>query len=117
MPPRPSPPAGKPRRRSTPVMPGGWIWVVILAMVVGIFLFTNMNSGGTIKYSDFVRMVMDPELSRHLKKVTFVGTDHIKGEVDDKNNLPDDIKQHMSNNHFSTLKPQIDDKQISEKLN
>src|SRR5947209_15792580 len=94
MPPRQTPPpTGKQRRRQGPVMPGSWIWLVMLAMIVGMLLFTSMSNSGTIDYSDFWKLVFDEKLSKDLSKITYQGSDQIIGELTTTENLPEDLKK------------------------
>lgn len=117
MPPRPNPPSGKPRRRPAPVMPGGWIWLIIIAMIAGMIFLGTFPSSGTIHWSDFLRLIDTAELSQHLKKLTFVNNDRIEGEVDDKNALPDDIKRQLSGNSFMVRLIPLEDKTVTERIN
>jgi cell division protease FtsH len=104
MPPRPSPPPNtKPRRRPGPSMPGGWIWLVFLALAVSMLLLYSNNSAGQIDYSDFVKLVMKDDLNVHLKKLSFSGSDQVLGEVDDKSKLPEDLQKKLSGNTFKVL--------------
>jgi cell division protease FtsH len=121
MPPRPSPPpAGNPRRRPAPNVPSGWIWVLMLLMVVCIFwMMQEWTSNSTIDYSDFLKLADDHKLA----KVTFVGAERIVGEVKDSNDLPKSIKdpdalrKRLHNNKFTTLKPErIEIQKLIEKL-
>src|SRR4051812_17342533 len=106
MPPRPNTPPSNARRRQGPAMSGGWIWLVILATVVGmLFLTQELGTTGTINYSDFVKLARANKIS----KVTYVGTDRIIGEVKD----PEDAevkKLKLRGNKFTTLMPPFEDK-------
>src|SRR5881409_2781602 len=82
MPPRQSPPPpGSARRRPAPVIPGGWIWLLLLLAVFGAILLFRETSTQEINPTDFLKLVDEKKIS----KVTFVGTDHIVGEVKDAN--------------------------------
>src|ERR1051326_228254 len=118
MPPRPLPPDAKPpRRRPGPSLPGGWILVLFL-MVLGVFIFTQISGTGNLEYGDFVRLVFDSKSNWNLKKVTFVGTERIQGEVRDRSALPEDVQKYVSSSgQFNTIKPPLDDKALSEQLN
>src|SRR6266702_2267418 len=91
MPPRQTPPTppGTPRRRPGPAVPTGWVWLILLAMVLMALWFTagEAASLSPIDYSDFYKLITDKKISR----VTFVGNDKIMGEVKDANNLPTTI--------------------------
>jgi len=99
-------------------MPGGWIWLVILALVLGMIFLAWNSDRGTIPYSAFLRLVYEPELNKHLKKVIFIGTDRIQGEVDSSDDLPDEIKNKIrSNNQFTTSRmPFNEDRDLEEQL-
>ncbi len=98
MPPRQSPnPPRTPRRRPGPVMPGGWVWLVLLMVVVGVmFLVGDLNGPPTISYSDF-RELIDQNL---VEKVVIQG-DTAKGQLNEKevSKVPQKIAQEL---HGST---------------
>jgi cell division protease FtsH len=78
---RPSPPTpGNPRRRPGPVMPSGWVWLVILAMAVATFWAMNEYQSPTvISYKEFTNL-----LDRGLvKKITIEGK-NLTGELNEK---------------------------------
>ena len=76
-PPGPKPPAPK---RGSPLLPGGWIALVVLAVVAFAFL-TFGNRYREIDYSRFTELRDAGEL----KSVTLLGTDRAEGEVRDPN--------------------------------
>src|SRR5262249_46023939 len=117
MPPRSTPPPANkpPRRRPVTVMPGSWIWLVILAMLVGMLLLTSFGNSGTIAYSDFLKLIKD----KNLTKITFVGNDRVLGEVKDleAETLPEDVKTKLRNNKkFTTLLPPGENKDLRENI-
>ncbi|MCI0463422.1 MAG: ATP-dependent zinc metalloprotease FtsH [Gemmataceae bacterium] len=81
-------------------MPGGWVWLVILLMVVGMLLFTQEFSGSTIDYSDFYRLVETGKVS----KVTFLGNERLLGEVKDATD-PEVQKLKLRGGKFTTFLP------------
>ncbi len=99
----PQPPAN-PRRRPGPAVPTGWIWLVLLAMVLLALWFAGSDTANLpyIDYSDFLKLVA----GKDLKHVTFVGADRIVGEVNDVDHLPDTItnqdkfREHLSHGKF-----------------
>jgi cell division protease FtsH len=110
MPPRQTPPQpGNSRRRPGPAVPTGWVWLVLLAMVLLALWFAGGEAANLspIDYSDFYKLIADKKVSR----VTFVGTDKIVGEVKDSANLPasianpDEFRKHLHNNKFTTIRP------------
>jgi cell division protease FtsH len=99
-------------------MPGGWIWVVILAMVVGMLLINSMSAGSSMQWDEFWRLITNPKYSEHLRKLTFVGDDRIEGEVDDQKQLPDDLQNHIHANRFRVKRlPLKDEREFEEAIN
>lgn len=83
MPPRSSPPpAGKPRRRPAPVMPGSWIWLVLLAFLVGVFIYGSFTTTPGVDFSEFLKLINDDKNAAYVKKITFSGTRRIIVELD-----------------------------------
>jgi cell division protease FtsH len=110
MPPSPSPPpAPRPRRRPAPPVTTSWIWIAGLAVLIGLTVLILYYNAGTISYSDFVKLVYQPELSKHLKKITLFGPERIYGEVDDPDALPKEIRDKLSEKYFKTLRPPLED--------
>jgi cell division protease FtsH len=82
MPPRSSPPpSGKPRRRPAPVMPGSWIWLVLLAILIGLLFFSAFNGTQQADYSEFARLINNPDNIPYLKKIIFQGTRNVTVEL------------------------------------
>jgi cell division protease FtsH len=116
MPPRQTPPPPpNPRRRQGPAAPGGWVWLVLLAMILMMVWYTRDQFSGiqAIDYSDFQKLAE----AGKLKKVTFVGPDKIIGEVKDANDLtpdlkdPEEFRKRLHDGKFSTLRPDKNDPQ------
>src|SRR5437016_6159661 len=114
MPPRTPPPSAKPRRRRPgPALPSSWIWLVILLTIIGMFIFATLSSEG-IGFNQLLALVEDPQLTSAVKRVTFLGTDKITGEVDVKK-IPDDpkyneIRKKLGNGKFSMHQPPKEDR-------
>src|SRR5262249_23011323 len=116
MPPPSSPPSGKPRRRPGPVMPGGWIWVVILGLLIAIFMFTSFAST-PVTCDEFVKLVYDSEYSENLSQVVFVDSEPIVGELKNAENVPEEMKAKLHGSQkFMTLRPPGEDKQLTDRL-
>jgi cell division protease FtsH len=106
-PPREQPSPNKNRRRPE-VMPGGWLWLVILVLLVGIlWMALGFGSGNEIPYGDFLKL-----LHAHvITKVTVVGKDNpvIQGELDrdklDKDPSLKDIREKIKGTKFSVKVP------------
>jgi cell division protease FtsH len=74
-------------------MPGGWLWLVILLVIIGFLYFTfGLPSAGLVDYTDFMKVAKDGLFT----KVTIIGNDRAIGEVNkekfDKAKLKDEIK-------------------------
>src|SRR6516165_8471730 len=110
MPPRQTPPpTGKPRRRSSPTMPGSWIWLVILGAVLLMLLVSNLNNAKKLDWGDFTRIVLDekPDYAKDVAKIILVGNDRINVELKSLEDLPEDIKAKLGNaKEFWVARPQ-----------
>src|SRR5712692_1804644 len=111
------PPAGQPRRRQGPVMPSGWLWLVLLGMGMFMVWMWEATTSNPVDYSDLLNLAEAKQLS----KVTFVSREgKINGELRDK--LPDDFKNRkelekkIHNNRFVTLYPHSTTDALAEKL-
>ena len=130
MPPRSTPPpSGKPRRRPAPVMPGSWIWLVLLAILLGLFLVPSLSSPQQVDYSEFSKLINNADNIPYLKKITFQGTRRVNVELDydakvpgkEGQDRPKDVEalRHTlhGTNKFTTTLPPLEMPQLSEKLN
>ena len=114
---RQTPPStGKQRRRPSPAMPGSWIWLVMLAMVVGMLVLNSFSNSGAISYSKFLKLVYDDKYSQNLSKLNFVGAERIQGEVKNTEDLPEDLRGPLSGKKFVTLRPPLEDPDLMERL-
>src|SRR6516164_4837920 len=87
-----------PRRRPAPVMPGGWMWLVLIVTVV-IMLFVVNNDGGIIGYSDFLQQVD----KGNVDKVVFHGdSSRVTGEFKKLDDLPESVRNQVrKDNRFT----------------
>src|SRR5262245_35675112 len=82
---QPNPPNRSRRRQD--VMPGGWLWLVLLILLVLVLLMTfGFGSATVISYSQFMELAKEgsSEKSKEntiIKKVVFIGSDRIEGEL------------------------------------
>jgi cell division protease FtsH len=101
-----------PRRRQGPAMPGGWIWVVVLGIVLLILLpFAPFAETVTIKWSDFVDLVEN----KHVANVVILGNETVRGEIkkEDVEQLPENLqKQFKGSTTFEALVPQVGKDQL-----
>ena len=86
MPPRTTPPAGKPRRPARPPVSGAWIWMVIGLLLVAMLLWNTSNNSVEIPYSSFALLLKNnPD---NVKQLSFAANDRILGELRDAGNIP-----------------------------
>jgi len=87
-------------------MGGNLIWVIVLALLVGWFLFSSgVGNGGTIEWGEFWTLLQKGKL----KKVIIVG-DHINGEVvDNIDDLPDSVKTKLRKKMFTVQQLRLED--------
>ena len=54
-------------RRRQDTMPGGWLWIVVLLLLaVVLWITVGGSTTGTLEYSDFLKLVNNQKLSKHL---------------------------------------------------
>jgi cell division protease FtsH len=85
-------------------MPGGWLWLVILLLLVGILLLAfNFGGGNTIDYSEFTDLLQKGDV----ESVTLIGKDPliIKGKVKEGADLGEALKKKLRNGEFTTTVP------------
>src|SRR5262249_42283906 len=128
MPPRSSPPpAGKPRRRPAPVMPGSWIWLVLLGALVVLMIFHSLGNTPRVEFSEFLKLVYSKEDVKYIKKITIHGDRGITVELDydrkpeGQDTLPSDLaelraKKLHGGNKFTTGVWPLEDPGLAEKL-
>jgi cell division protease FtsH len=120
MPPRQSPPpAGQPRRRQAPVMPSGWLWLVLLGLGIFMVWMWEGLSSNPVEYSDLLNLAEAKQLS----KVTFIsGEEKVIVEVKEPLQLPSTIKnkdeflKKIRNGRFVTYYPDREPDRLSAKL-
>ncbi len=74
-----STPPGPTPKRASPLLPGGWVALVVLS-VLAVMYFTY-NPHREITYSEFGSLIN----SGQIKKVVLIGSDRLEGEVRDPN--------------------------------
>jgi cell division protease FtsH len=110
-PPREQPSPSNKNRRRPEVMPGGWLWLVILALLVGILYFALVPPKNSIEYRDFLTLLQDG----YVKSITTVGKDpvQINGEVykEKIKNLKDEtLRDKISSGKFTTKVPPTEER-------
>jgi len=87
-------------------MPGGWLWVVILMVLVGILYFTlGLPSAGLVDYPEFMEVAKADVFT----KVTIIGSDRAIGDVSkeklEKAKIRDEIKNQVRGGRLATNIP------------
>ena len=85
------------RRRRPDVMPGGWLWLVILVLLVGIlWMALGIGGGNTISYDQFINLVEEGKVA----KIVAVGkgneTATIQGELKEGVKKSEALKKQIS---------------------
>ncbi len=106
----PPPQGGKPRRRPQPAVGGNWIWLVILLVLGGMFLFQSINPGGTLEWSEFYSLLEKGQL----KQIVLIGTERINGEVKNPEDVPQDVRKKLRNGKFTVQRLRADDRKLVE---
>jgi cell division protease FtsH len=111
----PTPPnSTKPPRRPplSPTLPGGWIWLLILAGVLILFFASPLwPKSESVPYGVFKDQLLRHDNVTNVK----ISTSSITGEFKDAKPLPEDIAK-RSSLKFTTLKPIIDDNELIKQL-
>ena len=121
-PPTPNPtPGGKPRRRPAPGMGGNWLLVAIVICVIALFAYGfNVGTTNALEWGDFISLISNKDAPTFLKKVVFVGTSRVSGELVDNAKLPEDLAYlapKLKSGRFTVQKLQtIEDKALQERL-
>lgn len=95
MPPRqPNGPQKNVRKKPAPVMPGGWMWLVLLIAVV-MMLFFVITDGTQISMSEFIGLIESDNIADAKIHVN----DRVVGTVKDrtKESIPEDIRKKIRN--------------------
>jgi cell division protease FtsH len=103
-------------------MPGSWIWLVLLAILIGLFFLPTLSSPQPVDYSDFLKLINNDEDIPYISKITFQGTRRVTVELNykDEQKRPDEIealrRKLGGSNKFSTTMPPIEMTNLNEKL-
>src|SRR5262249_44111055 len=93
------------RGRRQEVMPGGWLWLVILLLLVGILYFTlGIGQAGLIAYSDFLQLLKDGKV----EYVELIGPKYLVGDLKKDAKLSDDLRKQIRSNRFTANVPEAE---------
>jgi hypothetical protein len=99
---KPTPPAPPASKKASPVVPGGWIALALLAFVAGMLLLYDPTPK-LITYTEFRKLAETGQI----KKFTLVGKDRARGEV--RNPESDALKPlKLQGGEFSVMLPASD---------
>ncbi len=102
---QPQSPPPNPRRPS-PLIPGGWIALIVLT-VLSVVYFTY-NPHREITYSEFTSLID----AGQVKRIALIGSDRAEGEVRDPNaEIVKALQTKLSNGKFSVNLPHVTDQQ------
>jgi cell division protease FtsH len=87
-------------------MPGGWVWLVLLATVIVMLYLVDIGASPTIDYSDLTTLVQQKAIA----KVTFLSNDRLVGELKPDAPVPDDIRKKLGKNTKFTVNIPMEDK-------
>lgn len=83
--------SGKPpKKRSFSNISGNLGWLVILFLLLVLLFSSSVGNNNTVLYSDFVKLMLDEEDSKKIRKITFIGVDRISVDVIDPENIKDE---------------------------
>jgi cell division protease FtsH len=77
----PQPPSGNAPgpKKASPLLPGGWVILVVLTVLA--IVYVTASQAREIEYSQFNELINTGQV----KKIVFIGTDRVEGEVRDPN--------------------------------
>ena len=83
--------SGKPpKKRSFSNISGNLGWLVILFLLLVLLFSSSVGNNNTVLYSDFVKLMLDDEDSKKIRKITFIGVDRISVDVNDHESIKDE---------------------------
>ena len=104
--------SGKPpKKRSFSNISGNLGWLVILFLLLVLLFSSSVGNNNTVLYSDFVKLMLDEEDSKKIRKITFIGVDRISVDVNDHENIKDErLKQKAgTRGKFTVNRAKLDD--------
>jgi cell division protease FtsH len=97
-------------------MPGGWLWLVILVLLVGILYLTlGFGNSNAIDYTEFTTLLEEGKI----ESITVINSSppKIVGEIKKDAKLSEDLEKKIKNRKFSTEVPKYDEQSgLSQKI-
>ncbi len=104
--------SGKPpKKRSFSNISGNLGWLVILFLLLVLLFSSSVGNNNTVLYSDFVKLMLDEEDSKKIRKITFIGVDRISVDVNDHENIKDERLKEKAGTRgkFTVNRAKLDD--------
>jgi len=104
--------SGKPpKKRSFSNISGNLGWLVILFLLLVLLFSSSVGNNNTVLYSDFVKLMLDEEDSKKIRKITFIGVDRISVDVNDHESIKDErLKEKAgARGKFTVNRAKLDD--------
>jgi cell division protease FtsH len=104
--------SGKPpKKRSFSNISGNLGWLVILFLLLVLLFSSSVGNNNTVLYSDFVKLMLDDEDSKKIRKITFIGVDRISVDVNDHESIKDERLKEKAGTRgkFTVNRAKLDD--------
>ena len=104
--------SGKPpKKRSFSNISGNLGWLVILFLLLVLLFSSSVGNNNTVLYSDFVKLMLDEEDSKKIRKITFIGVDRISVDVNDHESIKDERLKEKAGTRgkFTVNRAKLDD--------
>ena len=104
--------SGKPpKKRSFSNISGNLGWLVILFLLLVLLFSSSVGNNNTVLYSDFVKLMLDEEDSKKIRKITFIGVDRISVDVNDHESIKDERLREKAGTRgkFTVNRAKLDD--------
>lgn len=112
-------PSGKsPKKRPLSGISSNLGWLVILFLLLVLLFSSSAGSTSTILYSDFVKLMLDKDDSKRIKKIIFIGVDRISVEVGEPEKLKDEkLREKVgAKGKFTVNRAKLDDPALVGKM-
>jgi len=103
--------AKPPKKRSFSNISGNLGWLVILFLLLVLLFSSSVGNNNTVLYSDFVKLMLDEEDSKKIRKITFIGVDRISVDVNDHESIKDERLKEKAGTRgkFTVNRAKLDD--------